>query len=251
MDTLDRTIAGRGVDEAAWQASAWLASLPFTDFTTLLGNCDRIVVLSPHPDDETLGCGGLMFEARRRGIPVLVCSVTRGEKCYPALTPDAQAALGRLRHAELVQAVTTLGLDPSAVTSWAFEDGALAGQDAALQARLLEAVRPGDLIVAPWERDGHPDHEALGNVARAVAGEGAYALLRYPVWGWHWSAHPEQGLAAEPAMRFALPADALSAKRRAIDAFASQIEPDMADVPPILPQWVLARFTRDFEVYLA
>ncbi len=38
----------------------------------------KILVIAPHPDDEILGCGGMMIENIKRGNEVYVCIVTKG-----------------------------------------------------------------------------------------------------------------------------------------------------------------------------
>lgn len=55
----------------------------------------RIVIVSPHPDDETFGAGGLMSAALDRGLNVEVMSVTNGEAAYP------HPNLAQVRQAEL------------------------------------------------------------------------------------------------------------------------------------------------------
>jgi hypothetical protein len=52
----DRAIAGTGTPESDWLRADVLGHLPLLD----LDGCARAVILSPHPDDETLGLGGLI-----------------------------------------------------------------------------------------------------------------------------------------------------------------------------------------------
>src|SRR5690606_29497925 len=76
-------------------------------------------------------------------------------------------------------------------------------------------------------------------------------LLRYPVWAWHWldATAPAAPFAA---VRVPLAAGTRARKRCAIACFASQtggtLRPRRPD--PVLPQRVLDRFRRPFEVYL-
>ena len=83
MDAVNRQIEGGGVTEAQWAASRWLQTLPRASATALFGDAQRLVVVSPHPDDEVLACGGLMALAHQSGLRVMVVSVTDGEACYP------------------------------------------------------------------------------------------------------------------------------------------------------------------------
>lgn len=56
--------------------------LPFCALSERLGT-SAIVVLAPHPDDETLACGGLIAEARAGGRRVVVVFVSDGARLSP------------------------------------------------------------------------------------------------------------------------------------------------------------------------
>lgn len=80
---------------------------------------DRILVVAPHPDDETIGAAGVIQEALRQNIPVRVMYMTNGDsnslaflyyKKYPVLSGKQALDLGRLRQQESVEAARLLGL---------------------------------------------------------------------------------------------------------------------------------------------
>lgn len=94
----------------------------------------RILVLSPHPDDEVLAAGGLIQEARRAGADVWAAVVTSGESSRPAAVralgvvrpnPDDFARLGQLRRYESRQAAAALGLPPSRLLFLGYADAGL------------------------------------------------------------------------------------------------------------------------------
>ncbi len=60
---------------------AWMNSL--RDVPTWTPDCSPILLLAPHPDDETLGAGVLVASLRRGGVEVKVVAVTDGENAYP------------------------------------------------------------------------------------------------------------------------------------------------------------------------
>lgn len=251
METVDRRIEGDGISESQWAASSWLTDLPLSNFASLVGRSRRVVVISPHPDDEVLACGGLMVEAVRHAIPVEVVSVTNGELCYPQLAPADCAHIGQRRKNELANAIKALGLDVSCISSWEIPDGQIGRFYSVVHDRLLDTVSCEDLLVAPWEWDGHPDHEACGSVALKVAAARQCQLLRYPVWGWHWSAPGASvGLVHQAAIGLCLDVEQRRVKHRAVREFVSQIQIGAEVSQPILPPSVLARFERDVEVYL-
>lgn len=95
---------------------------------------DRILIIAPHPDDETLAAGGLIQRAVRRGAKVKIVILTRGDAFSVAARrrfdkQDLEAAdyqaLGRLREEESVRAVRLLGVGQNAITFLGYPDRAL------------------------------------------------------------------------------------------------------------------------------
>lgn len=253
MDALAGSrIEGEGTREADWTRSRWLAALPETDADAWLRDVRRLVVVSPHPDDEVLGCGGLVFHARRAGIEVLVVSVTDGEACYPDHPAWTAARLRGVRRDELVRAVGRLGVAAGNVLALALDDGGVAEDAAALSAHLSGLLRAEDTVLTTWRRDGHPDHEAAARAARAAAAACGARLAEFPVWAWHWLDPSGEASRLPGAVRIALSPPARRAKAAALACFASQlgaVQP--APSRPILPPHVLERFARGFEVLVA
>jgi LmbE family N-acetylglucosaminyl deacetylase len=92
---------------------------------------DRVLVLAPHPDDETLGCGGVLHDAVRAGIPVHVVFLTNGDanelsflvwERHPVVTSKGAIDMGRLRAEEARRAARALGLPADAVTFLGYPD---------------------------------------------------------------------------------------------------------------------------------
>jgi LmbE family N-acetylglucosaminyl deacetylase len=124
-----------------------------------LPDARRIVVLAPHPDDESLGCGGLLLLASRRGADISVVFATDGDDM---LIADSPGDLGPRRREQATEACRILGARPIFL---GFEDGRLAdavGDLAAALRRILAEIRP-DLVVLPWFGDASGDHRALND----------------------------------------------------------------------------------------
>lgn len=104
-----------------------------------LASADRILVVSPHPDDETLGAGGAIATARRLGIPVRLVFLTNGDgsqstrlyenvrqpRAYPN-KPETFLRIARMRQKEALAAAAKLGIDAKDVTFLGYPDGGLA-----------------------------------------------------------------------------------------------------------------------------
>ena len=199
------------------------------------------VVLAPHPDDETLAAGGLIATQRSRQVPVTLLAVTDGEAAYPDV-PE----LGRTRRGEQARAVAALGIAPDAIICLGLRDSAVAESEPALTDRIEACINSETLLVAPWPRDPHPDHEACGRAAATAASRTGATLISYFFWTWH-RFRPEclNGL---PLRRLPLSADARSRRAQALNCHSSQLHRE--EGPPILPEIFLAPAQRPFETFV-
>jgi LmbE family N-acetylglucosaminyl deacetylase len=245
----DRRIHGTGTVEASWSSwPGWAAGSRCT-LADLVPDGSTLVVLAPHPDDETLGSGGLLHAAAQAGRGVTVLAVTGGDQSHPNSTRWTRAQLIEQRRLERRSALELLGVGEAAVTEIGLPDGAVASHLGVLVDAIRSAVWPGDVVVAPWRFDGHPDHEAVCEAALLACGAGV-RLLQVPIWGWHWT-HPQDGFLPTEPLLFPLPAPSHAAKLAAIEQFGSQLQPDPSTASePILPSWALPRWQRQVEVYL-
>ena len=246
-----------GTSEDAWAASG-LAALPELplDAGELAGQA--FIVLAAHPDDESLGAGGLMARLRGLGARVTVLLCTAGEASHPDSPTTTPEQLAAVRLQEFGSALTHLLPDPD----WrylALPDGKLAGHrpevHAALQHAITDTTHATGLpagritLVAPYRHDGHTDHEALGSVAAEAAGAGGHGLLEYPIWYWLWAD------TADPAWQswLRLPLDPAERRARAaaMSSHPSQVRP-LSGQPGdevLLPPAFLAHFDRPFETF--
>lgn len=212
----------------------------------------RAVVLAAHPDDETLGAGGLLRALGAEGIPTVVVLATDGERSHPASPTHPTSRLAELRPAEARRAVHMLNPDAD-VLALQLPDGRLVEHLHDLGDALEEQVGdlgPGALLVAPWRDDGHPDHEAAGTAASGVAHATGAALLEYPIWLWHWGSGDD--LPWEMARALPLDDATRHAKRAAVAMHRTQVRA-LSEAPgdeALLPPGVLAHFDRDREVFL-
>lgn len=139
----------------------------------------RTLLLIPHPDDEVIGCGGLLIALADAAQPACVVLVSDGSGAG-----ELPQGTAEIRQHEFRQALEILypGCDQQ---QWRLPDGGL-DREAGLTGRVVEAALGfrADTLVAPWPRDMHPDHAALGAAAqRAVAGLPALrSLLFYETW---------------------------------------------------------------------
>ena len=204
------------------------------------------------PSVSPLSIGGLIQHVIARGIALHVLAVTDGEASHPLSTVAARLDLRATRSAERAEALSRLGWSAPDITPVRIPDGRVAEHRERLHGALRGLLAPGDLCLAPWSRDGHPDHDACGRAAYIVgAGVGA-RTVHYLVWAWHWADPAGSDIPWESCRRLALSPRAAARKRWATGAFRSQtrsLGPAPEDAA-VLPAPVLRRFWQDFEVYV-
>ncbi|GAB3722004.1 PIG-L deacetylase family protein [Nocardiopsis nanhaiensis] len=235
-----------GTPEEEWARWPGFDRLPGLD----LGGVRDVVVVAPHPDDETLGFGGGIAVLAAEGARLRIVAVTDGEASHPHSSVFTREQLTARRAAERTDALVELGAGGAEVVRLRLPDGGVCQRERELSQRLEELCAGADLCLAPWAGDPHPDHEAVGRAALDATRTLGLRLRSYPVWAWHWSRPGDGALPWDRAVRLDLTRDARRRKDSAINAFTTQtspIGPDEAD-QAILEPAMLAHFARDHEV---
>lgn len=191
----------------------------------------RLLVIAPHPDDETLGAGILIQRVREAGGRVDIVLLTDGDNNpWPQRLLERRlriGAAGRTRWAvrrrrELAAALRELGVSPDGLHALGWPDLALTslllqpGNDLVPQIATLIATLQPTLVVVPAPADRHPDHGTAHVLVRLAlaAGQLQPLLWTYLVHGRAW---PGQsiGIDGSAAQR--------AAKRAALAAHVSQL----------------------------
>lgn len=194
----------------------------------------RVLVLAPHPDDETIGPGGTLRLHAVQGDPIHAVFIASGI----GGDPDGhfgRDALPEIRRREAVEAARRLGIGRTTFLGYPDNLGegdygrvfgdlpsdpegarrALVHGISTLVARLVDDDRP-DVVYFPWEGELNPDHWLVGQgVANLLAAEprrsAEASWMGYEVW------------AACPPDTVVDVSDTLHAKLHAVEAYESQI----------------------------
>jgi len=247
--------------------AAALAGSPLTDLGALpllppesVAGWGPTLVVAPHQDDESLGCGGAIALLARANVPVLVVFVSDGSKSHldsPSYPPER---LRETREAEALAALGHLGLATRDATFLRLPDSAVPqagrpGFDTAVEAvrALLQAWRPATILL-PWRRDRHADHVASWQIVRAAVGKVSVPprFLEYPIWLWD-STEAFRTPTEREARAWRLDiAPVLPQKLAAIDAHRSQLTDLIDDAREAfrLDPVFLENFGRPWEVFL-
>jgi LmbE family N-acetylglucosaminyl deacetylase len=230
---------------------------------------ERVLIIAPHADDETLGAGVAALRLAERGKTVHITVVTDGRNSHtsPKISKDQLAAM---RRQEMTDACGLLGVPPERVYFGPCEDRYVGDHKDKAYAHLrglVEAIKP-DLIFSPSPLDRHYDHVAVGQTVARLAREGLITcpVYEYPVWFYSirtWT-NPDKLTPRNLWNLFWKPAHAaftlktvlirtdgyLDRKRKALEAHRSQVfnitgEPTWLTLPE---DW-LTNFFRRYEMF--
>lgn len=208
---------------------------PQVDIETIAPEGTVLIVI-PHPDDETFGCGLAMAAAAMMGRNIAIVLLTDGEGSHPGATTFPPDRLADLRSSEFACALKSL--IPSRRTNVLrlhLPDGKTRYEPAfAAQVLPFARVQGTQAIWSTWRGDPHCDHETAAALARDLANDLAIPHWSFAVWG-------RFGKRAVPRSLVTFNAPTLvSRKREAIAAYRSQIDPHVIDdaggftMPPTL-----------------
>jgi LmbE family N-acetylglucosaminyl deacetylase len=133
----------------------------------------RLLCVTAHPDDESLGMGGVLAKYAAEGIATYVLTATRGERGWtgdPHAYPGP-AALGGVRERELREAAGALGLRQVDFLSYVDGDLDHASPEEVIASVVahLRRVRPHVVVTfGPDGSTGHPDHIAISQFTTAA-----------------------------------------------------------------------------------
>ncbi len=214
---------------------------------------NRALVVAPHPDDETLGCGGAIALLRSIGCDVRVLVVSDGTLSHPNSQKYPRLALRELRESETISALAILGVEETAITFLRFPDGGVASQNLDLR-NYLAQIAP-QLVFVPLRYDPHPDHRASFQlISKAITSLNRIPRqIEYPIWDWDLQQRGNWDAAAVRLTSWRLDISfVVELKQKAIASYRSQITNLIDDDPQgfQLTSEMLANFTRPVEVYL-
>ncbi|MCR0984574.1 PIG-L deacetylase family protein [Roseomonas populi] len=232
-------------------------ALPLVPLHALLPE-GGVLVLAPHPDDESLGCGGLLAAMAAAGRPARVVVMSDGAGSHPNSRTHPGPVLRELRREEAIEAAEELGVPAPLFLDLPDGDVPTSGARFEETVRAVIAAAEGlGTIAATIGLDPHKDHEATWAIAKEASRRAGLRLLGYPVWSWR-HLYPAMApiapveLPAPPrGMRLDVSAQ-METKRRAVMAHRSQVTRLIKDDPSgfILSPAVLSVLMRPFEVYL-
>lgn len=147
------------------------------------------VIFSPHPDDETLACGGTICLKKRSGADVNIVFMTDGSRSHERLMPRHK--LKSIRAGEAAACAQVLGIRRQDLIYLDYEDGMLfQNRHSAIgkTIEILDHFRPQEIFI-PHHKETHSDHCATQQIVISALERCGFqaSIMKYPLWLWsHW-----------------------------------------------------------------
>lgn len=216
--------------DAADTWSAVVDAAPVVDLSLLAAPGERLLVISAHPDDETIGAGRLIAAWAREVGSVTSIVLTAGEAFADDLPVDP-ADITACRLEEWRSALSDLGAVPAGCAH--LPHGRLAEHVDTITQIVAGLAPTVDAVCAPWFKDPDADHAATGRAVVRVAARTGLPVFAYPVWATY-SCDPSV-LGTSQLTRFDhTPADD-TARLIALTRYRSQLEPLRPGLDPVMP----------------
>ena len=217
----------------------------------------KTLIVAPHPDDESLGCGGVIALLRKFDREVSILVLSDGTLSHPNSVKFPPEKLRGLREDEITQAAAILGVSSANIEFFRFQDRRVPDRDSdnfgpAVERcrKFIEAAKPQTIFV-PWRRDPHPDHRAAFQIFEQAKNEN-HEIIEYPIWLYELAQSDDAPLTTEVSA-FRLDVGSVAeTKQKAVRAHRSQVT-DLIDDDPEgfrLSEEVLRNFAAPFEIYL-
>lgn len=164
--------------------SAWLFSQRFG-----VSGFSKALIISPHPDDEVFGCGGLMQSLVQAGKQVEVIIMSKGEAVHRPCCPNEENNIVQTRTGLTDAANGVLGIVPEQIHRLDFPDGGFSSvkEDDDMVKALSDLVReiaPTEVFI-PHPYENSPDHVAATRLAEQVLRNHIGKVFYYCVWTWY------------------------------------------------------------------
>jgi LmbE family N-acetylglucosaminyl deacetylase len=131
----------------------------------------KIIVFAPHPDDEVLGCGGVIAKRLSEGHNVSVIFLTDGRNCLKdlgVLSEPSPLELKEIRKEEAERSARTLGVRKEDLTFLEIEDGKLQENEGKARESVAETLKESlpKEVFFPQKREFNVDHRVTNRVVR-------------------------------------------------------------------------------------
>lgn len=215
-----------------------------------LAALNKCLILAPHPDDESLGCGGLISYLTSHDRQVKVIFTTDGSASHLNSKEYPKDKLSALRKKEAIEALQILGVEAGQISFYNGKDSGLEAKDEEGFFKYVELLHRDivdfepELILVPYELDPHRDHRATWQMLIAATENltGVVPIIwEYPIWLYQNAAAGDLPLLKSGELKALDIIEHIQQKQLAISAHRSQTTDLISDDPSgfrLLPEMI-------------
>lgn len=207
----------------------------------------RVLIIAPHPDDEVIGCGGLIARLVGEGRTPHIIIMTGGEGSHRSccLTSDNDIKTARRRLTR--NALNILGVKEEYIHELDFPDGGISAThpEADKLSRLISEISP-DMIFVPHWGEGWPDHINTAEIVKNMVSDDI-KIYEYCVWMWYYNVW--RGLNWKNAFRLTMSSEEHRLKLAAMEAYIKPLAPCGKPWSGVLPKIFIKANNSKLELY--
>lgn len=148
---------------------------------------EKTVIIAPHPDDEVIGCGGLIMRMVSNNNPPKIIILTGGEGSHRGCCDLSSEKIKTERRKLTVKSLEILGLRMENVFELEFPDGKIDPNNKEMERLklLIETLSPDSIFVPHWG-EGWPDHTIVKSIVKIIVNKNI-KIWEYCVWMWYYN----------------------------------------------------------------
>lgn len=183
----------------------------------------RVLIVAPHPDDEVIGCGGLIARLVAEENAPYIVVMTGGEGSHRGCCNVASTAIVKARRGLTRNALGILGVPEENIHELNIPDGGIVFENPQTDAlkRLIADIEPQTIFVPHWG-EGWPDHVRTAEIVKSIV-PNEISVYEYCVWMWYYNVW--RGLDWRNAAVLKMTPDEHRMKLRAMDAYIKPLAP--------------------------
>jgi len=207
----------------------------------------QVLIVAPHPDDEVIGCGGLIARLTAEGRAPHVVILTGGEGSHRGCCDVAPAEMIQARRGLTRKALQILGVPAENIHELNYPDGGISAEHPQTEElrRLIAEIQPQSVFVPHWG-EGWPDHVRTAEIVKSIVPQDV-EVWEYCVWMWFYNVW--RGLDWNNAAVLRMTPAEHALKLRAMDAYIRPLAPCGKPWSGVLPPLFVKANQWDKELY--
>jgi len=205
------------------------------------------MIVAPHPDDEVIGCGGLIARLTADGHAPHVVILTGGEGSHRGCCEVSTAEIVEARRGLTSKASGILGVPTENIHELNYPDGGISAENPQTGElrRLIAEIQPQSVFVPHWG-EGWPDHVRTAEIVKSIVSPDV-EVWEYCVWMWYYNVW--RGLDWKNAAVLKMTPAEHALKLRAMDAYIKPLAPCGKPWSGVLPPLFVKANQWDKELY--